>query len=214
MHPDDFVRRFAHERASAILRTDSAEKARAAMDAAVRGGFRVCEFTLTVPGATDLIAEFARRDGLIVGAGTVLTVEDARRAVDAGAAFLVSPVVDEAVIAEACRLGVAMMPGCSTPTEMLRAHRAGAPLQKLFPAPGTGPAWVAQALGPMPFLRIVPTSGVTLENAQAYLAAGAFAVGFVNSLFDPADLSAGRFHAIEERARAMLRAVRSGPRGA
>lgn len=207
MRIDDFVKQFGAARASAILRTDGKEKARLAMDAAVMGGFRFCEFTLTVPGALELVREFSKRNGLVVGAGTVLTPEEARAAVDAGARFLVSPVVDEGVIQEATRLGVAMIPGCSTPTEMLRAHRAGAPLQKLFPAPGTGPAWVAQTLGPLPFLRIVPTSGVTLENAAAYLKAGAFAVGFVNSLFDPADLAAGRFEAIDERARAMLAAV-------
>jgi Entner-Doudoroff aldolase len=209
MTPSDFLAAFRDQRASAIVRTKTEDDARRAMEAAVRAGFRICEFTLTVPGALALVREFAARPELIVGAGTVLTIEDARAAVGAGARFLVSPVVDLAVIAEAARLGVAVMPGCSTPTEMLTAHRAGAQLQKLFPAPGTGPAWVAQTLGPMSFLRIVPTSGVTLENAAAYLRAGSVAVGFVNSLFDPADIAAGRFDAIEARARAMLEAVRS-----
>src|SRR5688500_83323 len=101
MKPQDFVAAFGEARASAIIRTARTQDARAAMDAAVRGGFRVCEFTLTVPGATDLIREFAGRPDLIIGAGTVLTPEDARSAVQAGARFLVSPVVDEAVIAEA-----------------------------------------------------------------------------------------------------------------
>jgi len=181
------------------------------MRAAVRGGFRVCEFTLTVPGAVELIAEFRRDSSLIVGAGTVLTREDARAAVGAGAQFLVSPVVDEEVIDEAARLGVAMMPGCATPTEMLRAHRAGAALQKLFPSvPGShGPTWVRQTLAPLPMLRIVPTSGVTPENAADYLRAGAWALGFVNALFDPADIAAGRFDAIEARARACLAAASS-----
>ena len=178
------------------------------MSAAVAGGFRVIEFTLSIPGAVELIAEFSRQPGLVVGAGTVLTLDEARATVAAGASFLVSPVVDETIIAEAQRLGVAAMPGCSTPTEMLRAHRAGAQLQKLFPAPGTGPAWVTQTLGPLPFLRIVPTSGVTLENAAAYLKAGAFAIGFVNSLFDPADIAAGQFDKIRERAAKMLAATR------
>jgi 2-dehydro-3-deoxyphosphogluconate aldolase/(4S)-4-hydroxy-2-oxoglutarate aldolase len=209
MHADEFLEFFKTQRASAILRTDDTGRARRAMHAAIEGGFRVCEFTLTVPGALDLIAEFSKIDGVVVGAGTVLTPEDALAAYDVGASFLVSPVVDEHVIDQAAGLDVAMMPGCSTPTEMLRAWRAGAGLQKLFPAPGTGPAWVAQTLGPMPFLRIVPTSGVTLENAAAYLNAGAYAVGFVNSLFDPADLTAGRFDAVRERAAQMLAAVRS-----
>jgi Entner-Doudoroff aldolase len=212
MHPTAFIETLAEARASAIIRTSTRRDAERAMDAAVSGGFTVCEFTLTVPGALELVRAFRARPGLVVGAGTVLSPEQARAAVDAGAQFLVSPVVDPEVITEAARLGVAMMPGCATPTEMLAAHRAGAPLQKLFPAPGTGPAWVAQTLGPMPFLRIVPTSGVTVENAGAYLAAGAFAVGFVNSLFDPGDVTAGRFDAIEARAAAALRAVRGAGR--
>jgi 2-dehydro-3-deoxyphosphogluconate aldolase/(4S)-4-hydroxy-2-oxoglutarate aldolase len=177
------------------------------MNAALSGGFRIAEFTLTIPGAISLIREFSTRHGLLVGAGTVLTPDDAREAVAAGASFLVSPIVDRDVISEAHRLGVAVMPGCSTPTEMMEAHRLGAQLQKLFPAPGIGAAWVAQTLGPLPFLKIVPTAGVTLENIGAYLNAGSHAVGFVGALFDPADIAAGRFHAIAERAKAMVAAA-------
>jgi len=207
MDPQTFVRLLGEVRATAILRTDVEEHAAPAMEAAVRGGFRVCEFTMTVPGVLERIAEFSRRDGLVVGAGTVLTVEDARAAVAHGASFLVSPVVDEEVIEEAHRLGVAAMPGTHTPTELMRAHRAGAPLQKLFPAPGLGPAFVAACLGPMPFLRIVPTNGVTEENAPAWLAAGAHALGFVAPLFAPVEVAEGRFDLVEARARRLLAAI-------
>lgn len=207
MSPTDFIEAFRLARASAILRTARTDDAREAMHAAIRGGFSICEFTLTVPDACGLIREFASQPGVIVGAGTVLTPAEAREAVAAGAKFLVSPVVDEDVIAEAARLGVAMMPGCATPTEMLRAHRAGAGLQKLFPGVGTGPLWVSQTLAPLPFLRIVPTAGITAENAGTYLKAGAFAVGFVGSLFDSADIAAKNWAAIEARARKMLEAV-------
>ncbi len=205
----EFVEYLGRVRASAILRTSIAEAAAPAMEAAVRAGFRVVEFTLTTPGAYDRIADFAVRDGLWVGAGTVLNVDEARQAVEAGARFLVSPVVDADVIRVAGELDVAMMPGCHTPTEMLPAHRAGAPLQKLFPAPGLGPAYVRSCLGPMPFLRIVPTNGVGLDNVKAWLHAGSHAVGFVNPLFDPGDLAAGRYDAIEHRGRALLEAVQS-----
>lgn len=213
MTPQDFVQTYRERRASAIIRTDSTDGARQAMNAAIRGGFTICEFTLTVPGAMGLIEEFrtrAEREGLIIGAGTVLTAADAKAAEGAGAQFLVSPVVDEGVIGEAARLGVAMMPGCATPTEMLRAHRAGAALQKLFPSlPGVhGPTWVAQTLAPLPMLRIVPTSGVTIENAPAFLQAGAWALGFVNALFDPGEVRGQRWDAIESRARAAMGAVR------
>jgi Entner-Doudoroff aldolase len=208
MNPEQFVERLGESRASAILRCPSREAAGPAMEAAVRGGFRIVEFTLTIPGALDLVETFAGRTDLIVGAGTVLTVEEANAAVRRGARFLVSPVMDPEVIAAAGALGVSAIPGCSTPTEMLSAYRAGARLQKLFPAPGTGPEFLRACLAPMPFLRIVPTNGVDAGNARSWLDAGAFAVGFTQALFDPADLAAGRFDRIEERARTLLAATR------
>jgi len=205
--PDSFVELFGRLKASAILRTDDQEKAALAMEAAVRGGFRIIEFTLTVPGAFDLVRDFSRREDLVVGAGTVMTAGDVQRSVEAGARFIVSPVVDEAVISAAKELGVASMPGTHTPTEMLQAHRAGAQLCKLFPAPAGGPAWVRSVLGPMPFLKIVPTNGVTPENAAEWLAAGVYAAGFVAPLFVPADIDAGRWDAIEQRARDCVAAM-------
>ena len=209
MKPQEFVNLLSKEKASAIIRTSNQKTAASAMEAAVRGGFRIIEFTLTVPGALELIADFSKRQGLIVGAGTVLTVEDARKSVDAGASFLVSPVCDEIVIKEATNLDVASMPGTSTPTEMLQAHRAGAQLQKLFPAPAGGPAFVSSVLAPLPFLKIVPTNGIDESNAADYLRAGAFAVGFVKALFDPDDLRNERYDMIEQIAKKLKAAVRT-----
>ena len=207
MTPDEFVSFFGQVKASAILRTPSAEVAAPAMEAALRGGFKIIEFTLTIPNALELIQEFSQRPGVVVGAGTVLTTQDAEAAVKAGARCLVSPVVDEAVIDAAKSLDVAMMPGTHTPTEMLRAHRAGGQLQKLFPAPGLGAPFVKACLGPMPFLKIVPTNGVDANNVAEYLAAGAFAIGFVAPLFDAAAMAAGEFGRIEERASGLIAAV-------
>jgi len=167
MNPERFVARLGEVRASAILRCPAQKTAASAMEAAVRGGFRIVEFTLTIPGALDLVEEFARREELIVGAGTVLTADEARSAVKRGARFLVSPVMDPEVIAAGVAAGVAVIPGCHTPTEMLAAHRAGAPLQKLFPAPGIGPAYVRACLGPLPFLRLVPTTNRMLAGRSA-----------------------------------------------
>lgn len=194
-------------RAIAILRTNDHAIGREALAAAVRGGFRVLEVTLGTPGAIEIIADLARDTQLMVGAGTVLTVEQARAAVHAGARFLVSPVLDLDVVAEAGRLGCVMIPGCATPTELWKAHRAGAPLQKLFPAPAGGPAWLRSVLAPMPFLRIIPTNGVEVENAAEWLAAGAFAVGCVRPLFPPEEMAARAWDSIERRARALLAAV-------
>ena len=209
MQPMEFVDHFREQGASAILRTQFEDAVAPAMEAAVRGGFRIVEFTLNTPNALDHIERFSRQEDLVVGAGTVLTVDEARSAIRAGAKFLVSPVVDEQVIEEAGAAGVAVMPGTHTPTEMLRAHRAGAPLQKLFPAPGSGPDYVRACLGPLPFLRIVPTSGVDGSNVAQFLAAGSWAVGFVASLFVAADLEAGRFDRIERRAVELLAAVQA-----
>jgi 2-dehydro-3-deoxyphosphogluconate aldolase / (4S)-4-hydroxy-2-oxoglutarate aldolase len=195
-------------RAVAILRCNDHAVGRNALAAAVRGGFRALEITLSTPGAVELISELARDTRLLIGAGTVLTVEQARAAKQAGARFLVSPVLDVEVVAEVSRLGCVMIPGCATPTELWKAHRAGAPLQKLFPAPAGGPTWLRSVLAPMPFLRVIPTNGVEADNASEWLAAGAFAVGCVRSVFQPDLLSAHAWDAIEARARTVLAAVR------
>jgi Entner-Doudoroff aldolase len=205
--PAEFLAFLKRHRASAILRTSIPEAVEPAMEAAVRGGFRVIEFTLTTPDALGSIERFSARDDLVVGAGTVLDVSAVDDAVRAGARFIVSPVVDPAVIERAVELDVAAMPGTHTPTEMLRAWRSGAVLQKVFPAPAGGPAYARACLGPMPFLRLVPTSGVDRDNARDWLAAGAWAVGFVAPLFDAGDLAAGRFDEIERRARDLLAAL-------
>ncbi|MBT8047449.1 MAG: bifunctional 4-hydroxy-2-oxoglutarate aldolase/2-dehydro-3-deoxy-phosphogluconate aldolase [Xanthomonadales bacterium] len=209
MTPEVFVERFGHEKGSAILRCSDTEKAALAMEAAIRGGFSIIEFTLTIPGVYDLVHDFSKREGLVVGTGTVMDERQAQKSVEAGARFLVSPVVDEAVISAADELGVASMPGTHTPTEMLRAHRAGAQLCKLFPAPAGGPVWVRSVLGPMPYLKIVPTNGVDEQNAQEWISAGVFGVGFVAPLFVPGDIEAGNWDAIEARARRCLEAVKA-----
>lgn len=179
------------------------------MDAAIAGGFRIVEFTLNTPGALDAIAACRDQPDLCVGAGTVLCVEDARRALEAGARFLVSPVADEDLLAFCAENDVFVVPGVLTPAELLTAHRRGAHLLKLFPGPQDLPTYLRTVLGPMPFLKIFPTSGVTLENARTTLEAGAFGLGFVNCLFAAEDLAERRFQAIEDRARQMVLAVES-----
>ena len=205
--PEAYIDMLARHRATAIIRSDRAEVVAPALEAAAEGGFTILEVTLTTPGALERIREFSDRPELVIGAGTVLTPDDARQAVEAGASFLVSPVMDEEVIAVAHELNVAVMPGCATPTEMHRAHRLGAQLLKLFPGPGTGPKWVKSTLAPLPMLRIVPTNGVHENNALSYLKAGAFAVGFTTALFDPNDLASGSFESIRAKAERLLGAI-------
>ncbi len=209
MEINAFTQMLGRERASAILRTDQQDAAALAMEAAIRGGFKVIEFTLTIPGVYELIEDFAHRPDVVVGAGTVLDTQQAERAGTAGAAYLVSPVFDGEVIEAGKRMGVATMPGTHTATEMLAAHRAGATFCKLFPAPGGGPTYVQAMLGPMPFLKIVPTHGVDHHNAAEWISAGAFAVGFVATLFEPAWLATAQWEAVEARARDCLVAAQS-----
>ncbi len=195
-------------RCSAILRTDDRDVVRPSLTAAIQGGFRVVEVTLTTPDCFAHIEWLRQQKDLVVGAGTVLTVEQAKQARNAGAHFIVSPVCDPQVIAFCRQHDLVSIPGTYTPTEMLQAHKAGADLVKLFPAPANGPAFVKAVLGPMPFLRIFPTSGVTEDNVAQWFAAGSFGVGFVASLFEPLDLKTRNFDAIEKRAARMVEATR------
>lgn len=185
---------------SAIIRTHDQQSAHDAIQAAVDGGFRMVEFTLTTPGALELVSQFAKQPGLLVGAGTVLTVQLARDAVDAGARFLVSPIMDPVIIAEAQRLDVPMIPGTFTPTEMETAYRLGADFCKLFPAAPGGPEYVRAIRAPLPHLRIFPTAGVTTENFTDFLDVGCAGAGFVAGLFTPEDMARRDYVAIRRRA--------------
>lgn len=199
-----------HEhRCSAILRTAIKTAVRPALDAAIAGGFRIVEVTLTTPDAFEHIAALSERQDLVVGAGTVLSVDLAKEALAAGARFIVSPVLDTQVLAFCRQHDLLSIPGTFTPSEMMAAHRAGADLVKLFPAPDNGPAFVRAVLGPMPFLRIFPTAGVAEDNVAQWLAAGSFGLGFVGTLFEPHDLASGNFEAVRARAQRMTAAVRA-----
>lgn len=198
---------FAQHRCSAILRTDDAAVVRPALDAARAGGFRILEVTLTTPGALQHVAALAKDPEVLVGAGTVLTIDDAKAAMAAGAKFLVSPVTDPQIISFCRQHDLLSVPGAYTPTEMMMAHRAGADIVKLFPGPANGPEFLKAVRGPLPFLKIFPTSGVTEENADAWLAAGAFGLGFVGSLFVPDDLANRRFEVLRARAARLVAKV-------
>jgi Entner-Doudoroff aldolase len=198
---------FALYRCSAILRTADRSVVRPALEAAIAGGFRIVEVTMTTPDCLEHISALAERHGLVVGAGTVLSVTDAKEAMAAGARFLVSPVTDPQVITFCRQHDLVSVPGTFTPTEMMTAHRAGADIVKLFPAPANGPAFLRAVRGPLPFLRVFPTGGVTEDNVGEWLDAGAFGLGFVATLFDAEDLQLRRFDAIRERAARLVARV-------
>lgn len=166
----------------AIARRLSPTRALDIADALAAGGLGALELTLNEPEAEalraiELAAARAQEMGLQIGAGTIRSIEAAGRAVGAGATFLVMPHVDRDLVAWAAERGIPALPGCATPTEVLTAWRAGAAAIKLFPASVAGPAFVRELRGPFPEIPVVPSGGVTLENAPAFITAGAVAVG-------------------------------------
>jgi 2-dehydro-3-deoxyphosphogluconate aldolase/(4S)-4-hydroxy-2-oxoglutarate aldolase len=172
----------------AIARRLEARTVPAIADALREGGIRALELTLNDPEPVALEAIEAARhhlDGsdVAVGAGTVLSVDAARRAVDAGATFLVSPHLDVEVVAWAAAAGIPAMPGAATPTEVLAGWRAGAAAIKVFPASSLGPTFLRELHGPLPDVPLIPTGGVTVESAGSFIDAGAIAVGLGSWLF-------------------------------
>jgi 2-dehydro-3-deoxyphosphogluconate aldolase / (4S)-4-hydroxy-2-oxoglutarate aldolase len=185
--PADVVAAVARHRVVAIVRRAEAEveEVVAVADALVAGGLPVVEVTTNTPGAFEAVARLRDREDAVVGVGTVLDVEDVEAAAKSGARFVVSPHVDEAVIARARDLGLASLPGACSPTEIHRAVVAGADLVKLFPAgPIGGVDYLAAVRGPFADVGLVPTGGIGVEDAADYLRAGATGVGLSSALVE------------------------------
>jgi 2-dehydro-3-deoxyphosphogluconate aldolase/(4S)-4-hydroxy-2-oxoglutarate aldolase len=165
----------------AIVRAPTAERAKILVNELAVHGVKLMEITLNTPGALDLIAATSG-EFKTVGAGTVLTVTDARDAVAAGAAYLVTPAVIPAVLEEAGRLDTPVICGASSPTEVLQAWQGGATAVKVFPASLGGPAYLAALLAPLPDIPLVAVGGVEIDDVPEYLNAGAIAVGIGSPL--------------------------------
>jgi Entner-Doudoroff aldolase len=205
---------FATQRACAVLRTPTAEAAPKAMTAAIEGGFKNIEFTLTTPGCLDCVTNFrTKHDGTVmVGCGTVMCVEDAEKAIDAGSQYIVAPIMMPDVIQWCAARNIVCIPGCATPTELYNAYLNGAPLQKVFPGVAGGPMWVKAVAAALPMLRINPTSGVDLDNAGEFLKNGAASVGLVAPLFSPEDIATSNWDSIQAKAERVMANVReAGP---
>ncbi|MEO7908607.1 MAG: bifunctional 4-hydroxy-2-oxoglutarate aldolase/2-dehydro-3-deoxy-phosphogluconate aldolase, partial [Roseiflexaceae bacterium] len=178
--------------------------------ALLAGGISVVEFTLTGAGAYDAITatRAALGDAAYVGVGTVLNVDTAAASINAGAQFVVTPTTSPAVIRACVARGTPILSGALTPTEALTAHEAGASMVKLFPARFGGPQYLRDILAPLPFLRIVPTGGVSAENARAYIDAGAVAVGIGGSLITAQVVAQADWGRITSGARAVVDAIK------
>jgi 2-dehydro-3-deoxyphosphogluconate aldolase/(4S)-4-hydroxy-2-oxoglutarate aldolase len=194
----------------AVIRIADPSKLGDVVSALVDGGVRALEVTMTVPGAVDLIRRTAPSlpQGFLLGAGTVTDAETVARVVDAGARYIVSPVYRRTVVEAAHDRGVAALPGCFSPTEILEAWEAGADIVKVFPATALGPGYLKDLRGPMPQVRLMPTGGVTLDNAGDWIAAGAVAVGVGTSLLDAKAIAANDFSTIADNARRIVSNVR------
>jgi 2-dehydro-3-deoxyphosphogluconate aldolase / (4S)-4-hydroxy-2-oxoglutarate aldolase len=190
-----------------VLRAKNAAQAHAVVKAMIAGGVTVVEVTMTVPGAIDVLKELKQEygDKLLLGSGTVTTAEQAEATIDAGAEFVVSPSLHPAVIAMTKKKGKLSIPGSLTPTEVITAWNEGADYVKIFPCSAVGGAsYLKSLLAPFPYLKLIPTGGVTLQTAEGFLRAGARALGVGSDLVNLAAVDAGNPETITETARAYL----------
>ena len=174
------------------------------------GGVTVAEVTFTVPGAAEVIREARRQfgDRVLLGAGTVLDREQAEAAIQWGARFIVSPHTDADLVSYLTQRDVLVMPGALSPTEVLTASRAGAPVVKLFPAAAVGPSFLQDLRGPLGQIPLLPTGGITIDNADAFIAAGAWGLGVGSALANPTLIKNQRFADLEARARSFANIAR------
>ncbi len=194
-----------------VVRASSPGEACVAADAVCEGGIPIVEITMTVPGAVDVIRELVKNcaSDVLIGAGTVLNPEAARRCLDAGAQFLVSPGLNLKTVELAVREGKLIMAGALTPTEVITAWDAGADFVKIFPCGQVGGAKYIKALkGPLPQIPLVPTGGVNLNTAAEFIEAGAAALGIGGELVQAEALKCNKPEIIVENARKFLAIVK------
>jgi len=194
-----------------IVRCETEEEAVNGIRAVVEGGIKAVEVTFSVPGAPGVIRRVKHDlgDNVLLGAGTVLTAEQAEDAVDAGACYLICPNTDEKVIGAAKRLGVPIFPGAFTASEVVRAWDMGADGVKIFPASLGGPGYIRALKQPLPHIPMIPTGGVDERTVGDFFKAGAFAVGAGGALFDRKRLQAKDYAGMTEVAKRFSLALKA-----
>jgi len=203
MTRDDVVRQLCTVGLVPVVRAESAENLLEIARALAAGGVPVCEVTMTVPGAIDGIRRLAREvgDEVLVGVGSVTEPAQAEEAIDAGARFVVGPVLVPEVIDVARERDTAIVPGAYSPSEVYEAYTLGADIVKVFPASVGGPAYFKALLAPMPFLKLLPTGGVNLETAGDFIRAGAVTLGVGSALVRKDAVAAGDWATLTDLAR-------------
>jgi 2-dehydro-3-deoxyphosphogluconate aldolase / (4S)-4-hydroxy-2-oxoglutarate aldolase len=199
----------------AIIRLDDLSQTVSLSKALLAGGVVAQEFTLSNPKALEAIAEakaalseFSNGQATI-GLGSVRNVDEAHAAIKAGAQFVVTPITKLDVI-EVCKsAGIPIMPGAFTPTEIATAHEAGADVVKVFPARALGPTYIKDVLAPMPYLKLMPTGGVDLENMASFFKAGAVSVGVGGNLLDKKAIEAKDWEKVSSIARQYAEAAKA-----
>jgi 2-dehydro-3-deoxyphosphogluconate aldolase/(4S)-4-hydroxy-2-oxoglutarate aldolase len=194
----------------AVVRAPDNRQLVEVVSALAEGGVTVVEITFSVPNALDVLRQVRQTlgDRVLLGAGTILDVETGRAALLAGAEYLVSPTLNLDVIRMCHRYDKLVMPGAFTPTEILTAWEAGADIVKVFPAEVVGPAFFKAMRGPLPQIRLMPTGGVDLTTAAAFLQAGACCLGIGSQLVEPRAIADGNFARLRDLARQYVAVVR------
>ena len=196
----------------AVIRLDSGEKLPGIISALRQGGINALEITMTTPWALEIIKNFAAQTGkdFLIGAGSVLDAETARLAILNGAQFIVGPIFNPEVIRMCHRYDKPAIPGAFTPTEILTAWEQGADLVKVFPTTALGPSYIKDILGPLPQVKLLPTGGVTLENAAEFIRSGACCLGVGTALLNKKMIAADDWQALAKHAEAFRSAVLTG----
>ncbi|WP_423800480.1 bifunctional 4-hydroxy-2-oxoglutarate aldolase/2-dehydro-3-deoxy-phosphogluconate aldolase [Neobacillus sp. SAB-20_R2A] len=195
----------------AVIRRVPEEIVGQVIESLVEGGVTALEVTVDSPHAYRTIEKYSQifKGQALIGAGTVIDRESAQRAISAGADFVFSPSLSEEVIRTALRYGKIAIPGVMTPTEMIQAVEWGADAVKVFPAGNLGPKYIKDVGAPFPHIPVIPTGGVSLENIESYIKAGAVACGIGGSLVNSKLIEERNFSELKEKATAYVEAVRA-----
>jgi 2-dehydro-3-deoxyphosphogluconate aldolase/(4S)-4-hydroxy-2-oxoglutarate aldolase len=212
MKREEILKELARLGAIAVIRMSDSEKLKRVSEAIHKGGVSAIEITMTTPNALAVIENLSKSmgDEILIGVGTVTDPQTAADAINAGAQFVVSPFFKKEIVEKVKSLNIPVMPGAFTPTEIQTAYENGADIVKVFPADVLGMAFFKAVRAPMPYLKLMPTGGVTLTNAGDWLKAGACAVGVGTALLDKKAIDENNFSKLTENAMILVQSIAEG----